>query len=388
MSEPRHVLANAKHIHIIGIGGVGMSGVAKLLLEKGHRISGSDLSPSPLTEALHQHGATIHSGHAASHVAEADLVLVSTAVPPDNPELVEARARSIPVLERRELLAELTAGAQVIAVAGTHGKTTTSALLALILERADRSPTVLVGGVIPERGTNAWAGRGEQWVVEADEYKQAFLGLTPRVAVVTNIELDHPDVFRDFEDVLAAFREFARRVPAEGTLVLCADDPGAMALRNELTNGRGILTYGFSQDADWRAFGLRPHPGGGTDFQVAFQQRARGRFSLRLPGEHNVQNSMAALAVAHELHIDLDLARQVLAEFGGVARRFQVLGEVAGIAIVDDYAHHPSEIRATLAAARQRYPGRRLWALFQPHTFTRTKALLREFAQALASAGS
>ncbi len=378
-------LEGVHHVHFVGIGGIGMSGIARVLLEEGYRVSGSDLRASPLTEALVGLGGTVYEGHAAKNIAGADLVVVSSAVPPHNPEVLAAQESGIPVVGRAQILGQLMEGRYGVAVAGTHGKTTTSAMIALILERAGLDPTIIVGGVIPELGSNAKSGKGKYLVVEADEYQRTFLGLSPSVAVVTNIEMDHPDYFRDLEEIYQAYLEFVKLVPREGEIFLCADDPMEQRLQEE-PHLAEITTYGLGPRARWRAADLAANAAGGSDFRVLASGRPRGEFSLRIPGRHNVKNGLAALAVSDYLGIDLMEAGETLAQFRGVKRRFEVKGEAAGAMVVDDYAHHPSEIKATLAAAKERYPERRVWAVFQPHTYSRTKALLSEFAASFGDA--
>lgn len=378
-------LEGVHHVHLVGIGGIGMSGIARVLLEEGYRVSGSDLRVSPLTEALVGLGGTVYEGHAAKNIAGADLVVFSSAVPPHNPEVVAAQESGIPVVNRAQILGQLMKGRYGVAVAGTHGKTTTSAMIALILDRAGLDPTIIVGGVIPELGSNAKAGKGKYIVLEADEYQRTFLGFSPSVAVVTNIEMDHPDYFRDLEDIYQAYLEFVRLVPPEGEIFLCSDDAMAQRLQEEPYLAE-ITTYGLGPRARWRAADLAANAAGGSNFRVLASSRPRGEFSLRIPGRHNVRNGLAALAVADYLGIDLMEAGKTLAQFRGVERRFEVKGEAAGVIVIDDYAHHPSEIKATLAAARERYPERRVWAVFQPHTYSRTKALLSDFAASFGDA--
>jgi len=378
-------LEGVHHVHFVGIGGIGMSGIARVLLEEDYRVSGSDLRVSPLTEALVGLGGTVYEGHAANNIAGADLVVVSSAVPPHNPEVLAAQESGIPVVGRAQILGQLMEDRYGVAVAGTHGKTTTSAMIALILEQAGLDPTIIVGGVIPELGSNAKAGKGEYLVLEADEYQRTFLGLSPSVAVVTNIEMDHPDYFRDLEDIYQAYLEFVKLVPQEGEIFLCADDPMGQRLEEE-PHLAEITTYGLEPRARWRAADLAANAAGGSDFRVLASGRPQGEFSLRIPGRHNVKNGLAALAVSDYLGIDLMEAGKTLAQFRGVERRFQVKGEAAGVMVIDDYAHHPTEIKATLAAARERYPQRRVWAVFQPHTYSRTKALLSEFAASFGDA--
>lgn len=378
--EVNKLLEGVHHVHFVGIGGIGMSGIARVLLEEGYRVSGSDLRVSPLTEALVNLGGTVYEGHAAKNIASADLVVVSSAVPPHNPEVVAAQESGIPVVGRAQILGQLMEGRYGVAVAGTHGKTTTSAMIALILERAGLDPTIIVGGIIPELGSNAKAGKGRHLILEADEYQRTFLGLSPSIAVVTNIEMDHPDCFRDLEDIYQAYLEFVKLVPREGKIFLCADDPMTQRLEEEPGLAQ-VTTYGLIPRACWRAADLAANAAGGSDFRVLASSLPRGEFSLRIPGRHNVKNGLAALAVSDYLGIDLVEAGKTLAQFQGVERRFQLRGEAAGVVVIDDYAHHPTEIEATLAAARERYPQRRVWAVFQPHTYSRTKALWSEFAK-------
>jgi len=375
------------HIHLVGIGGAGLSAIAKVLLEQGYRVSGSDLAPGRITKPLAALGATIYAGHAAAQVAGADLVLVSSAVPTDNPEPVEARRRGIPVVKRAEFLGWLTAQHTTIAVAGTHGKTTTTAMIAWLLSRAGRDPSYIIGGVLPELGGNAHAGRGPHFVIEADEYDRTFLGLRPHIAVITTVEWDHVDCYPTPEDFRMAFREFAALVPGDGLLVVCADDAGAGEL-GELRGALGepVVSYGLGEAAEWQAREVSASASGGSDFSVWRRGRRLGIVSLRIPGQHNVRNALAALAVADHLGVAFEVAAEGLRDFGGAERRFEHKGERHGIIVVDDYAHHPTEIRATLAAARQRYPGRSIWAVFQPHTYSRTKALLEGFATSFADA--
>ncbi|MDH7485467.1 MAG: UDP-N-acetylmuramate--L-alanine ligase [Anaerolineae bacterium] len=375
------------HIHLVGIGGAGLSAIAKVLLERGYTVSGSDLAPGPITAPLSALGATIYAGHAAAQVAGADFVLVSSAVPADNPEVVEARRRSIPVLRRPQFLGWLTAEHTTIAVAGTHGKTTTTAMIAWLLSRAGQDPSYIIGGVLPELGSNAHAGSGLYFVIEADEYDRTFLGLRPYVAVITTVEWDHVDCYPTPGDCRAAFEEFAARLPDDGLLVVCADDMIAREL-GELRGAQGkpVVLYGLDERGDWQATEVRANARGGNDFAVWQGGRRLGTASLRIPGRHNVANALAALAVADHLGIPFDVAAEALAVFAGAERRFEHKGESHGIIVIDDYAHHPTEIRATLAAARQRYPGREIWAVFQPHTYSRTGALLEEFAASFADA--
>lgn len=371
----------SRHVHFVGIGGAGMSAIAKVLVERGETVSGSDQARSAFAEALEAQGVAIHYGHRPENVAGADLVVATSAVGDDNPEIVAARRSGTPVMRRQEYLGELTSGYQTVAVAGTHGKTTTTGLIAWILDQAGLSPTFIVGGLIGDFGTNARAGTGETFVIEADEYAQAFLGLNPSVAVVTNVEYDHPDSYPTVEAYRRGFAEFASLV--SDLLVVCQDDPIASSLSSP---GATRLAYGIDQAAEWRAEDVRVNAAGGDDFLVLRRGELLGLVRNRLPGLHNVRNTLAALAVADHLGVSFSQAREAVTEFRGVGRRFEIVGEVAGVTVVDDYAHHPSEIRATLAAARERFPRSEIWAVFQPHTFTRTRALMGEFAAAFVDA--
>lgn len=376
---------NVRHIHIVGIGGVGLSAIARVLLARGIQVSGSDRAASSITGELARLGARVAIGHRAENLDDdVDVVLVTSAVSEDNPEIIAARRRHIRVVRRYDFFAELTRGKKTIAVAGTHGKTTTTAMIALILTNAGLDPDAVIGGHVPELDGNARAGRGEYFVIEADEYDRAFLGLRPHLAVVTSIELDHPDCFRDVEEVTRAFREFVRLVPRDGVVIGCGDAARVAALLPTLE--ARALGYGFAAENVWRAGAVTPNPRGGSDFGVWRGGAALGNWSVEIPGAHNVLNALAALAAANQVGVDLEVARATLANFRGVARRFEIKGEFRGVTIVDDYAHHPTEIRATLAAARVRFPQRTLWAVFQPHTFSRTRALLDEFARAFLDA--
>jgi UDP-N-acetylmuramate--alanine ligase len=369
------------HVHFVGIGGIGLSAIARILLQRGYIVSGSDLQLSPITHDLIELGAIVHQGHRGENIGRANVIVASSAVPGGNPELVEARERNVPVIKRGQILAWLMKDQYGIAVAGTHGKTTTSAMIALILEKAGLDPSIIVGGIMPELGANAKDGKGQHFVLEADEYDRTFLELSPQVAVVTNIEMDHPDCFTDLTDMSEAFRSFLIQVPAEGFVMACGDD-GQVRKVIEALGEMKVSTYGLKKDVDWRAISLQGNALGGTDFHIMQSGEDKGRLELSIPGVHNVSNALAATGVADHLGLDLAYVRHALRHFQGVKRRFEVKGEAEGVTVVDDYAHHPSEIRATLAAARQRYTRRRIWAVFQPHTYSRTKTLLTEFATA------
>ena len=367
-------------IHLVGAGGIMMSGIGEILLARGHAVTGSDLAASDHTERLRAHGATIHRGHAAAHLGEAGLVVATAAARDDNPELAAARERGIPVIVRAEMVRRMIAGRRVLAIAGTHGKTTTTALVALMAVRGGLDPLVLVGGDAHELGGNARDGEGDVAVVEADEYAEAFLHYEPQLALLTNVEADHLDYFGSEGRLLEAFRAFAARVPPEGTLIVCADSPRATAIgEGRRERGGPVERYAVDAEAEWRATQLRENDLGGYDFAATLDGAELGRLSLRLPGRHNVANALGALAVAMRAGVDFNRAAQAAQEFTGVARRFELVAEVAGVTLMDDYAHHPTEVRATLSAARQRFPGRRLLACFQPHTYSRSAYLLEGF---------
>jgi UDP-N-acetylmuramate--alanine ligase len=373
-------------IHLIGIGGAGLSAIAIVLLGQDHEVSGSDMVASPVTEYLIKQGAKVYIGHDAQQLGDAEAVVVSSAIPADNPELVEAQRRGIAVFKRAEWLGRMMAGRRGIAIAGTHGKTTTTALIALVLRDAGQDPTFIVGGVIPEVGAGAAFGSGQYFVVEADEYDYTFLGLSPEIAVLTHVEWDHPDCFPSEEASRLAFQRFLALVPPDGLTVACGDEPGVRAVLEPGGPPSPVITYGLGDWNDWRAECVMVGAAERNDFTVWQGQRQVGNFRLTIPGVHNVKNALAALVVADHLGIDLEQASTTLHRFRGVARRFELKGEVQNVVVVDDYAHHPTEIRATLAAARDRYPNRRIWAVFQPHTFSRTHAMRDQFAASLAEA--
>ncbi len=365
-------------LHFVGIGGVGMSGLARMLARRGYHVTGSDMSDSPIVAQLTAEGIPVCVGHAAENVGSADLVIRTAAAPDSNPELTWARDHGIPVVKRAAVLGLLCGSRDCIAVAGTHGKSTTSGMLAFALDRAGLAPSFAVGAEVSQLHTNARSGDGPYFVAEADEYDYSFLWLNPDVAIVTNIEHDHPDLFPTLEDVEAAFDRFVDRIRPGGTLVVSADDPGCRILLERHKNlPDNVVTFGFSERADWnieRVAG-RDHfhqPNGGTL-----------RTKLRVPGLHNRLNAAACLAAATAVGVDPSLLLPGLEEFDGVGRRFEVKGDFDDVTVVEDYAHHPTEIRATITAARERFPAARIIAVFQPHTFSRTRALVDEFAQAL-----
>jgi len=375
-------------MHFVGIGGIGMSGIAELLANLGYRVSGSDARRSDITDRLATLGVQIMSGHEARHVGEADVVVVSSAIAADNPEVVEARARHIPVIPRAEMLAELMRLRVGIAVAGAHGKTTTTSMVALMLERAGLDPTAVIGGRLSAFGSNARLGQGQYIVVEADESDRSFLRLSPSIAIVTNIDREHMESYGSFDGLVDAFCDFADRVPFYGAVIACVDNPPVRDMLPRLE--RRTITYGFSEDADVR--GVDPVTDGWSGrCAVEFQVRGVpggtgvGEVHLGVPGRHNLENALAAVAVGLELGVPFDRIRLALAEFRGAERRYQTRGEVRGVRVVDDYGHHPTEIAAVLKAGRDGHPFR-LMAVFQPHRYSRTRDLLEAFGPALAEA--
>jgi UDP-N-acetylmuramate--alanine ligase len=370
---------NFQRIHLVGIGGIGMSGIAEVLLTLGYSVSGSDTKPSNITERLQNLGATIHEGHKAANVEDAHVVVTSSAIKQDNPEVVEAHKRKIPVIPRAEMLAELMRLKYGIAVAGAHGKTTTTSMVASVLAAAHLDPTFVIGGRVNQAGTTARLGKGEYFVVEADESDRSFLMLAPVVAVVTTIDREHLDQYTSLSDIQGAFLQFVNRVPFYGAAILCLDEPNVQAIFPDVK--RPIITYGTSSQADLVISDVKLE-GLGSDFRLTFKGEDLGLFHLmHPPGIHNVRNAAAAAAVALYLNVPSDLIREGLAKFAGVGRRFDIKGVVNDITVIDDYGHHPAEIRATLEAARG-CKFNRLLVLFQPHRFTRTQHLWDEFCRA------
>jgi len=367
-------------VHFVGIGGIGMSGIAELLLNLGYRVSGSDLKLSEVTRRLGSLGGTVSEGHRAENVAaDVDVVVTSSAVRKNNPEVVAARDRGIPVIPRAEMLAELMRLKEGVAIAGSHGKTTTTSLIATVVAHAGLDPTAVVGGKLNAFGSNAKLGKGQLMVVEADESDGSFLRLSPAIAVITNVDPEHLDYYGTVEALQQAFVDFADRVPFYGLAVLCLDHPVVQHLIPRI--GKRHVTYGVSPQADWRADEVK-HAPFQSQFAVSHRGVRQGEVTLKMVGAHNVLNALACCAVAHELGIPFAVTAEALGSFAGVQRRFTVRGEVNGITVVDDYGHHPAEIRATLAGARAAFPQRRILCAFQPHRYTRTRDLLSEFATA------
>ncbi|HEY2919037.1 MAG TPA: UDP-N-acetylmuramate--L-alanine ligase [Candidatus Binatia bacterium] len=374
-----------QHIHFVGIGGIGMSGIAEVLANLGFRVSGSDQKKSDVTAHLEELGVEVTEGHDSENVGDAHVVVRSTAVRDDNPEIAEARRRSIPVIPRAEMLAELMRMKPLtVAVAGSHGKTTTTSMVATVLGIAGLDPTFVIGGIVRTYRANARLGKSQLMVVEADESDRSFLMLTPTIAVVTNIDREHMDYYHDMEDVRKCFSDFVNKVPFYGAAVLCLDDPHVQAVIPNV--GRRRITYGMSAQADISAHDIRYDQQFGSTFSVLRGVDVLGKVTLRVPGKHNVYNSLAAIAVGIELEVPFDTVAHALSEFTGADRRFQFKGEEAGVTVVDDYGHHPTEVKATLSAARIGAPNRRIVVLFQPHRYSRTNDLMDEFASAFNNA--
>lgn len=385
-----------KHIHFIGIGGSGLSAIARLLLESGYQVSGSDRALTPFAEEVRKAGATVYIGHHPRNIVNADTVVMSSAVGMDNPEVVAAKHANIPVHKRADFLGQLMEDKKGIAIAGTHGKTTTTAMTAWVLSELGRDPSFIIGGVSNNLGVNAHAGKGNALVIEADEYDHMFLGLKPQIEVVTSIEHDHPDFFPSLESVYTDFEKFVDLLPEDGTLIVCAEDTGAAALiPHARQKGFNIVAYYIQNEMTisspyWvMAREVKANQHGGFNFVVSSNLSTgvgNVEVSLQVPGKHNVRNALAVFAICETLGLPRDRVAQALNKFTGTGRRFQLRGEAQGISLFDDYAHHPSEIKATLEGARARYPERRIWAVWQPHTYSRTQTLFLDFTRAFKDA--
>lgn len=370
-------------VHFIGIGGAGMSGLARVLLDENYSVRGSDLNSTPVTARLQELGAIVYQGHDGANIKDAGLVVYSTAIKPDNPELQAARKAGIPVMHRADLLGILMKRQKGVAVAGAHGKTTTTAMLALVLEQCHQDPTILIGGELTQIGGNAKIGRGEYLVAEADESDKSFLKLWPYLAVVTNIEDDHLDHYGSMQEIINAFRAFLQKVPGDGTAVLCFDDPNLRALARDC--GGKVITYALDHlQADYLMREIKLYDGGSSG-EVYYRDARLGRLELVVPGRHNLSNALAVVAACRSLGLPFDDIVESLRLFRGAGRRYQLLGRVRNITVVDDYAHHPTEIAATLRAARQVHRGRVI-AVFQPHRYTRTALLYERFGACFAGA--
>ncbi len=372
------MLKNFNKVHMVGIGGIGMSGISEVLLAMNFKVSGSDRSLSEITDRLQSLGAEIYEGHSEENIKDADVVVYSSAVTMDNVEIQEALRRKIPVIKRSEMLAELMRLKYGIGIAGTHGKTTTTSMVGLVMLEAGFDPTVIVGGKLSGLGgTNARLGHGDFIIVEADEFDRSFLQLTPVIAAITTLEKEHLDIYKDLEDIKSAFVEFANKVPFYGFVVLCLDEEG---LREILPGiNRKVITYGLSAQADVRAYDVSFHQTT-SKFKVKYFGQLLGEVELNVPGIHNVKNSLVALTIARELGVDFEVIKSALKKFSGVYRRFEIKAEVNGIMVVDDYAHHPTEVSATLSAIRTGWD-RRIIAVFQPHLYTRTRDFYNDFAK-------
>jgi len=384
-------------VHFIGIGGSGLSAIARLLKESGYTVTGSDRSLSQFAVDLQNDGVEIYIGHHPRNIAGAEIVIRSSAIADDNPEVEAAIRAGIPVYKRSDFLGQLMAKKTGIAVAGTHGKTTTTAMIAWMLYAMGRDPSFIVGGTLNNLKSNAHAGKGDLFVIEADEYDRMFLGLKPRIEVVTNLEHDHPDCYPKYEDMFSAFKSFVELLPSDGTFIACSDDEGSGSLLSHARRkGLNVISYSLQSEMtinspQWiQARSLKPNLRGGYDFSAMTNVGAAAasvlHVSLQVPGEHNVRNALATLSVAATLGFSLQRAAAALSDFTGTGRRFEILGERKGVTVIDDYAHHPTEIRATLAGAKARYPGRHIWAVWQPHTYSRTQILFFEFSRAFSDA--
>lgn len=396
-------LQSGQHVFLVGIGGSGLSAIARVLLGQGYRVSGSDRSLNSMTEALTRDGATVYAGHDAAHIAGADVLIITSAVKDDHVEVAAARAAGIPVYKRQDIMADLMVGKTVIAVAGTKGKTTTTAMIVHILRECGHDPSYIVGGIMGNTGTNAGVGSGDVFVVEADEYDNMFLGLKPDIAVITNIEWDHPDFFKSPDAMVDTFRKFVCLLPADGMLVACADDAMAVTLGDErLGQNLKTRTYGINQPGPYDLYLLARRrrtyfwsywadfvqvAGEVTRFEFNEPDDIVTDITLPLPGSHNIRNAMAAMiACEAALHVRTEAMAAALRSFRATARRFELRADVKGIAIVDDYAHNPMSIKAVIEAAKQRYPERAVWAVWQPHTYSRTQALFDQFVTAFEAA--
>ncbi|ABR46390.1 UDP-N-acetylmuramate--alanine ligase [Alkaliphilus metalliredigens QYMF] len=368
-----------KHIHLIGIGGISMSAIAEILLENGYHISGSDMKESNLTHKLRDHGAEIFIGHASENIQNPDLVVYTAAVKADNPERIRAEELGIPLADRAEMLGQIMKKYEkAIAVAGSHGKTTTTSLISLLMEYSNLDPTILVGGELDEIGGNIKIGQSQHFITEACEYVESFLKFYPFIGIILNIDEDHLDYFKDIEHIKSAFKKFAQRIPKEGFLIASYDDAHVREISRDLDCH--VITYGIKTKSQFMAHNIEFSFEGLPSFDVSFEGKTIGSFSLNIPGLHNVYNSLAAIATTYVLGVDPVAISKHITRFKGIHRRFDLLGEVKGAKVIDDYAHHPVEIRATLEAAKK-YPHKKIWCVFQPHTYSRTQALLKDFAK-------
>lgn len=372
------MLNDIKKIHFVGIGGAGMSAIAKVLLEMGYQVSGSDLSRSEYITKLELQGAKVFFGHDAGNIKDAEALVVSTAIRSDNTEVIAAREHNLPIYHRADIIAALMKQFKGVAVAGAHGKTTTTSMIALMFEKAGLNPTIIIGGELDDIGGNAKLGTGEFLVAEADESDGSFLKLSPSIAIVTNIENDHMDFYETMENIMHAFKDFLHKLPEDGIAVLCFDNDGVRETALDL--GRNFFSYAIDYEADFTARNIRTR-GPVSEYDAYFRGELLGMIKLSVPGRHNIANSLAAVAVGRSVGLTFEQIASGLAPFRGAKRRFQTKGKIEGVWVVDDYAHHPTEIKTTLLAARQTEP-KRLISVFQPHRFTRTKYLREEFGRA------
>jgi UDP-N-acetylmuramate--alanine ligase len=377
--------SSVNHVHCIGIGGIGLSAIAEILLNEGYRVSGSDMKESETTDRLISRGANVYLGHRAKNISDADLVVYSVAVPKNNPELEAAGEQGIPTVTRAQILGELMARKKnSVAVAGAHGKTTTTAMIALVLKNSGKDPTILVGGNLTEIGGNVRVGNSDYFVTEACEYMDSFLNLSPRYAIILNIDSDHLDYFKDIDHIVRSFESFANLVAEDGAVIAFDANPFVSGIIRQ--TDRRVITYGFHAGCTYCAYDIKFSSAGLPAFTIEFEGTELCRIQLAVPGDHNVTNALATFACCHDMGLSPDEIRTTLEAFKGTQRRFELLGETTnGVKIVDDYAHHPNEIEATIKAARN-MPGGDLWVIFQPHTYTRTMALHDDFADALAAA--
>jgi UDP-N-acetylmuramate--alanine ligase len=378
-------LSGVNHVHCIGIGGIGLSAVAEILLSKGYRVSGSDMSESDTTDRLIEHGASVYLGHRARNVGDADLVVYSSAIPMTNPEIVEARGRGVPVVSRAQMLGRLMSDkANSVAVSGAHGKTTTTAMISLVLKKAGKDPTILVGGNLSEISGNVAVGSGEYFVTEACEYMDSFLSLAPRYAIILNIDSDHLDYFKDIDHIVRSFEQFTDQVRDDGAVIAFDANPFVSSIIDD--TDKRVVTFGYNKRCDYSAGEIRFGEDGMPEFSVRHGGETLCRIKLAIPGEHNISNALASFACCCEMGVAPEEIARTLEAFTGTQRRFDIMGETfGGVMVIDDYAHHPAEITATIGAARK-IPHGSLWVLFQPHTYTRTLALHDEFAEALSLA--
>ena len=371
-----------RRLHLVGIGGAGMSGIAEVLHENGFVVTGSDMGEGAVIDYLKHLGIRVDNKHEAKNVADADLVIYSSAIPYDNPELVEARARRIPVIRRAEMLGELMRMKYTLAIAGTHGKTTTTSIVGEIWEEAGLDPTIIVGGVVKGKGSGAKVGKGDYLIAESDEFDRSFLSMMPSSAIVTNIDADHLDTYENIDEIKEAFVQFINKIPFYGQAILCIDDSNVQQIYSKVR--KPVITYGFSRQAKYRIDNLRFEKGF-PHFEIFNDKKSLGEFQLQIPGRHNVLNATAAVALAMEEGISADVARKAVAAFEGVQRRFELIGEKDDILVFDDYAHHPTEATATLQGFREAFPDRRVIVAFQPHLFSRTRDQHEAFGSAFAN---